>query len=132
MLSEMIDKIAAAISRRRFLGRAASACSSVVLAMLGFPNRVNAQQLNHVACCFLCSTTSCQNVPSCAGTWCWTCVFKFPPPIPRCIIFSCIECYNSNAPHNCFAACAPCGTRDMCATACENILCSKAVETGTC
>jgi len=125
MLNQIIEKFSEAVSRRSLIGRIAQACSAVVLAVIGIP--VPARAFS-VECCSLCSSTLCNgNLSQCAGTWCWTCFWK--PHAGRCFIVECTECYNANAPSNCFQ---PCNGGPLCFNPCKNIICSDAAVVSPC
>jgi hypothetical protein len=129
MVEQLMGKIVKTINRRRFLRRAAWACSAVATAILGFAKRAEATFT--YACCNLCTSTMCQSLSQCAGTWCWTCNYKINiDGHGYCYVYRCYECYNSSAPTDCFSAC---NVRAMCIPgACNNIICSLGQIGGTC
>jgi hypothetical protein len=125
MLDQLVDKIAETVSRRRLLGRLASACSAVAVAILGFAQPASAGY--KVACCNLCnhSTTCTGNY---AGSWCWTCQYKTrcSQGDNCCLIYTCTEYYDSSVSPSCFAAC----DQGILCNQCNGTPCSTAVNTG--
>jgi glycosyltransferase involved in cell wall biosynthesis len=127
-LPNFLEKLAPRKDRTvESFGKAVATCTAVALAMLGFAKIASAFTDK---CCNLCSTTTCGgNLSQCAGTWCWTCPYKFKG---ACNLWNCIECYNRNALSNRLnSSCGAC--TGFCANPCDNIICSQIMQnSGTC
>jgi hypothetical protein len=123
MVSRIVERLSKAVSRRGFLGRAASAGSALALGILGFDQPAKA--LTKLYCCNLCSSTLCEN-QICTGGWCWTCMYK-DHPVGNCEIVDCVECY-SGGPSDCYNT--YCVGGGMCQHPCANVICSYAVPSG--
>jgi hypothetical protein len=124
MLDQLMEKIAGALTRRRFLARIASGCSTVVLAALGFVKPAYGSV--RIGCCFVCSATPCNSVYNlCAGIWCWTCQHKIDKH--TCEVDQCTECYSSLVPKSCFNK-NGCNSSPLC-NKCPSgwVLCSDAI-----
>jgi hypothetical protein len=124
MWDRIIGKLGEVVSRRGLLGRAASACSAVALAICGFPTPARAYY--SLFCCILCTKNICGNLSLCSGTWCWSCQWKRPGG--QCVLINCVECYTSSASSTCFNSLALCpGSGTQCS--CDVVMCSEAYET---
>jgi hypothetical protein len=150
MLESIIEKLNDIANRRNFVGRAASAASTLALGLFGI-NRL-AVGGGPGACCGLCTRTLCLNLNACDGTWCWTCVtgsgitchywgclecYSSPPPIPpyctsQCAGQSKSQCCYVHPTGSCCCQssgnCTQCG----CNCACTNVICSMVKDLGSC
>lgn len=130
LLTMIVSKLSATVSRRNFLAKAAMASSAVTLAMFAFDETAVAGcgiGLNSIYCCCLCSFTLCGRLTQgdCpGGIWCWIC--NYHTETGGCQSYRCYECYNVGSYGS--SSCNGMGTDD-----CNpNIRCSKSVPNGPC
>jgi len=100
----MVDAIAAALTRRHFVGRAATALAAVAASVFGFSKPAAACYVD-AACC-----TLCQNPGPCSGDccWSWTCCDTGSGDK-----FRCKECFDVTP-----CCCGDCfGTHNLCSSA---------------
>jgi hypothetical protein len=110
-LDDLVERLGAVLSRRKFLARAGSAFLGATYAILGLPQPAHA--LTCVRCCCLCHPPSDQccggQVPYCV--WSWTCCGSQGKK------WRCSEYY--------------CGAGD-CNSDCLGVTCSKLTFLGSC
>jgi len=107
---KIIQRLAKAMDRRSFLGKAGAGALGTLMALLGFPQDVSAHYI-HYKCCHICNSNS-SSCGSCACTWCWRCCYNGQN-------IRCCECYSYNQPN--------CGIGD-----CPAYCSWTYVEPGTC
>jgi hypothetical protein len=116
MMEELIRELTKVGSRRGFLGKAASACAAIALAILGLDKVTMAQK---VPCCGLCMNGG--DFSGCASTWCWFCCTDTNPHK----YWKCSECFSvdSGACHGCWPDFSAWRTQHC---SCDNVKASKA------
>ena len=123
MLSKLVEELTRAVSRRGFLGRAASISGAVALAVLGL-NGVASAIKGPNDCCNLCIRTPC-DYSGCVAEWCWTCCAARGD---LGVLWKCSECYSVDPGANCKNT--QCDVGQFCT--CVHVKCSKATTFGHC
>jgi len=120
MLQAIIKRLGEVINRRGFLGRAASACSALGLALFGMDQLAFAG--GGTGCCNLCNT-DCVYPQPCNVQWCWSCPFGTGT---GCRLWNCKECLGNTNEHcgnvGCPVAFFTCS--------CSQVVCSHGYNTG--